>query len=94
MKMGAFDYLPKPFTPTEFRAVLNKAVEERKAITRNRELAAQPTITTGFREIISESPKMETVFNMIKKVAPTDSNVLIVGESGTGKELVARAIHK
>jgi DNA-binding NtrC family response regulator len=94
MKMGAFDYLPKPFTPTEFRAVLNKAVAERKAITRNRELAAQPAITTGFREIISESPKMETVFNMIKKVAPTDSNVLIVGESGTGKELIARAIHE
>ena len=94
MKMGAFDYLPKPFTPTEFRAVLNKAVQERKAITRDYELAAQPSITTGFREIISESPKMETVFNMIKKVAPTDSNVLIVGESGTGKELVARAIHK
>ena len=94
MKMGAFDYLPKPFTPTEFRAVLKKAVEERKAITRDRELATQPTITTGFRDIISESPKMETVFNMIKKVAPTDSNVLIVGESGTGKELIARAIHK
>ncbi len=94
MKMGAFDYLPKPFTPTEFRAVLNKAIEERKAITKDRELASQPSITTGFQEIVSESPKMETVFNMIKKVAPTDSNVLIVGESGTGKELIAQAIHK
>ena len=94
MKMGAFDYLPKPFTPTEFRAVLNKAIEERKAITKDRELASQPAITSGFQEIISESPKMETVFNMIKKVAPTDSNVLIVGGSGTGKELIARAIHK
>lgn len=94
MKLGAFDYLPKPFTPAEFRAVLNKAFEERKAITKDRELASQPAITTGFQEIISESPKMETVFNMIRKVAPTDSNVLIVGESGTGKELIARAIHK
>lgn len=94
MKMGAFDYLPKPFTPAEFRAVLNKALEERNAITKDRELSSRPAITTGFQEIISESPKMETVFNMIKKVAPTDSNVLIVGESGTGKELIARAIHK
>jgi two-component system NtrC family response regulator len=94
MKTGAFDYLPKPFTPDEFRAVLNKAVEARKAILKDRDLVMQPAITSGFQEIISESPKMETVFNMIKKVAPTDSNVLIVGESGTGKELIARAIHK
>jgi DNA-binding NtrC family response regulator len=93
MKMGAFDYLPKPFTPAEFRAVLNKSVKERKVIIKDRELAALPAITTGFQEIIAESPKMETVFNMIKKVAPTGSNVLIVGESGTGKELIARAIH-
>ncbi|MBW2018670.1 MAG: sigma-54-dependent Fis family transcriptional regulator [Deltaproteobacteria bacterium] len=94
MKTGAFDYLPKPFTPAEFRAVLSKAVEERKATLKDRELATQRTITSGFQEIVSESPKMETVFNMIKKVAPTDSNVLIVGESGTGKELIAQAIHK
>ena len=93
MKVGAFDYLPKPFTPAEFRAVLNKAIEEREAIVGNRELAAQPAIISGFHGIIAESPKMETVFSMIQKVSPTDSNVLIVGESGTGKELVARAIH-
>jgi DNA-binding NtrC family response regulator len=94
MKTGAFDYLPKPFTPDEFRAVLNKAVRERRAVLRDRQLMERPAITTGFQEIISENPKMQTVFNMIKKVAPTDSNVLIVGESGTGKELIARAIHR
>ena len=93
MKSGAFDYLPKPFTPAEFRAVLNKAVQERQAILKDRALAGQGAIVRGFQEIISESPKMETVFSMIKKVAPTDSNVLIIGESGTGKELIARAIH-
>ncbi len=93
MKTGAFDFLPKPFTPAEFRTALNKAIEERKAILKDRELASRPAITSGFQHIVSESPRMETVFNMIKKVAPTDSNVLIVGESGTGKELVARAIH-
>jgi two-component system NtrC family response regulator len=94
MKIGAFDYLPKPFTPAEFRAVLNKATAEREAIVRSRQLAAQPAITSGFQDIIAESAEMETVFSMIEKVAPTDSNVLIVGESGTGKELIARAIHK
>ena len=94
MKIGAFDYLPKPFTPAEFRAVLNKAIAEREAIVGNQELATQPAITRGFQGIIAESPKMETVFSMIEKVAPTNSNVLIVGESGTGKELIAQAIHK
>ena len=93
MKTGAYDFIPKPFTPDEFRAVLNKAVEERRAILKDRELVTRPVITSGVQEFISESPKMETVFNMIKKVAPTDSNVLIIGESGTGKELIARAIH-
>ena len=94
MKTGAFDYLPKPFTPAEFRAVLNKAVKERRTILENRELAAQPSITAGFDGIVFESQKMQTAFNMVPKVAPTDSNVLIVGESGTGKELIARAIHR
>jgi len=94
MKRGAYDYLPKPFTPAEFRAVLNKAVIERKTILKNRELAGQAMITAGFEEIVFESSKMETVLSMINKVAPTDSNVLIMGESGTGKELIARAIHR
>ena len=93
MKSGAFDFLPKPFTPGEFRAVLQKAVEERQAVVRDRKLSGQRAIVSGFQEMISESPKMETVFNMIRKVAPTDSNVMIIGESGTGKELIARAIH-
>jgi len=93
MKSGAFDYLPKPFTPGEFRAVLNKAVEERTTVLKDRELVARSAIASGFQGMISESPRMETVFGMIKKVAPTDSNVLIMGESGTGKELIARAVH-
>jgi DNA-binding NtrC family response regulator len=93
MKSGAFDYLPKPFTPGEFRAVLNKAVEERTTVLKDRELVARGVIASGFQGMISESPRMETVFGMIKKVAPTDSNVLIMGESGTGKELIARAVH-
>lgn len=93
MKSGAFDFLPKPFTPDEFRAVLEKAVQERKAVLKNQALATQKTIPFGFQQIISESPKMDAVFSMIKKVAPTDSNVMIIGESGTGKELIARAIH-
>jgi DNA-binding NtrC family response regulator len=94
MKSGAFDYLPKPFTPDEFRGVLNKAVGERRAALENRQLATQQSITAGFDGIVFKSQKMQTAFNMVQKVAPTDSNVLIVGESGTGKELIARAIHQ
>jgi two-component system NtrC family response regulator len=94
MKTGAFDYLPKPFTPAEFRGVLSKAVAERGAIQKNRDLACRSSITAGYDGIIFESRKMQSALGMVEKVAPTESNVLIVGESGTGKELIARAIHK
>ncbi|MCX7765845.1 MAG: sigma-54 dependent transcriptional regulator [Candidatus Sumerlaeia bacterium] len=99
MKLGAFDFLPKPFTPEELLTVCRKAVEKREYILKNKELAQriqQPDASPqyGLAEIIGNSPKMQEVFTLIKKVAPTNSTVLIIGESGTGKELVARAIHQ
>jgi DNA-binding NtrC family response regulator len=94
MKMGALDYLPKPFTPDELRAIVRQAVAEREIRLQNRNLQQQ--IKKGMplsHQLIGKSPKIKQVVSMIQKVAPTDSTVLIYGESGTGKELVARAVH-
>ncbi|MBN2124090.1 MAG: sigma-54-dependent Fis family transcriptional regulator, partial [Deltaproteobacteria bacterium] len=94
MKTGAYDYLPKPFTPDELRAVVHRAAAERQIRIQNRKLMAQKdTLRSVTHQLVGESPKIQGVIRMIRKVAPTDSTVLIYGESGTGKELVARAIH-
>ncbi|MFC1858475.1 sigma-54-dependent transcriptional regulator [Thermodesulfobacteriota bacterium] len=94
MKLGAFNYLPKPFTPHELRAVVQQAVAERENLLQNQELMAQREHTRPVsHQLLGGSSKIKEVIMMIQKVAPTDSSVLIYGESGTGKELVARAIH-
>jgi DNA-binding NtrC family response regulator len=94
MKMGALDYLPKPFTPDELRAIVMQAVAERKIRLQNQKLQQQAQQTTPLsHQLIGSSPKIKQVVTMIQKVAPTDSTVLVYGESGTGKELVARAVH-
>ncbi len=92
MKLGAFDYLPKPFTPDEMAAVAKKAWEKRQNLAETRAIA-QGEMLPAFCGIVGKSPKIQEIFRMIRKVAPTSSTVLIVGETGTGKELVARAIH-
>jgi len=94
MKLGALDYLPKPFTPAELRAVVRQALEERRNRLENRRLSEQArTAKPVFHQLIGNSPKIRNVISMVQKVAPTESTVLLYGESGTGKELVARAIH-
>jgi DNA-binding NtrC family response regulator len=95
MKMGAMDYLPKPFTPDELRAIVHQAENERTVRLQNHSLQEQQLKATGSlsHQLIGKSPKIKQVITMIQKVAPTDSTVLICGESGTGKELVARAVH-
>ncbi len=94
MKMGALDYLPKPFTPDELRAIVYQAMEERQTRLQNQHLKNQPKKGKSVsHQLIGKSPKIKQVITMIQKVAPTDSTVLIYGESGTGKELVARAVH-
>lgn len=94
MKMGALDYLPKPFTPQEFRAIVTQALDHKELVVRNRELMRQARSLKPFsHQLIGNSPKINQVITMIEKVAPTDSTVLIYGESGTGKELVARAVY-
>jgi DNA-binding NtrC family response regulator len=93
MKSGAFDYLPKPFTPDEVAVVVKKAVETRSLILENIYLRGEIQAKYGFENIIGTSKKMQEIYRLIAKVAPTNSTVLITGESGTGKELIARAIH-
>ncbi len=96
MRVGAFDYIPKPFTPEELRTTVHAAVEE----ARRRKQAQPPPAETADAPVdledhrfIGISPKIQKVIHMVRKVAPTESTVLIQGESGTGKELIARAIH-
>lgn len=92
MKLGASDYLPKPFTPDELRGVVVNALREREKILQER-LLREGRRAPSRHQLLGTSRKIKTVVNMIEKVAPTDSTVLIYGESGTGKELIARAIH-
>lgn len=92
MKLGAFDYLPKPFTPDEMASVARKAWGRRQNLIETRAIT-QGVMLPSFCGIVGKSPKIQEIFRMIRKVAPTPSTVLIVGETGTGKELVARAIH-
>ncbi len=93
LKLGAFDYVTKPFKVDELLITVQRALAYNKAINENIDLKAQLTSRYHFENIIAESPAMSHVCEMIERVAPTDTTVLIYGESGTGKELVARAIH-
>ena len=93
MKLGAFDYLAKPFTDDELIMAVEKAIENKRLKEENLALRKQLFEQFDFSNIIGEDPLISKVFDEIRKVAPTDSTVLLQGESGTGKELFARAIH-
>ena len=102
MKMGAVDYIAKPFDHDEMLQAVSRILRERQEV---RQAPSTPASTTGRGSektvdnsngeigIIGSCPAMQELYSKIRKVAPTDSNVLIQGESGTGKELVARALH-
>lgn len=92
MRSGAFDFLPKPFTPNELLAVLDRALEKRKLISMS-STDYEYIVNEGFEGIIGKSQRMSEIYKLILKVAPTDCTVLIIGESGTGKDITARAIH-
>ena len=93
MKLGALDYLPKPFDPDELKMVVARALERRRLLQENLKLKSEVSSKYRMENIIGASPRMQEVYRLIAKCAPTNSTVLLTGESGTGKELVARAIH-
>ena len=93
MRLGAFTYLAKPFSNQQLLVSINKAVEHYGLVREIRRLRDEATPRSGFGGMIGKSKSMLAVYQLIEKVAPTPSSVLITGESGTGKELVARAIH-
>jgi two-component system response regulator PilR (NtrC family) len=93
MKLGAFDYVTKPFKVDELFITIQRALEYKKALTENLDLKAQLKTRYRFENIVAESASMKNVCEMVERVAPTDTTVLIYGKSGTGKELVAQAIH-
>ena len=94
MKLGADDYVPKPFDNEELRVVVERALERTRLQRENRMLLERVEKDFGFENLIGSGPGMKMVFETIQKVAETDLSVLIRGESGTGKELVAQALHQ
>ena len=93
MKLGAFDYITKPFSLDEFRLLIERVLEMKRLREDNIRLRKDINRYFCFPNIIGESDAMKKVFSLIEKVAATDTTVLILGESGTGKELVATTIH-
>jgi len=93
MKMGAYDYITKPFKNEEIRMVIQKALEKRRLRKENLLLKREIESRAGFENFLGKSEPMQRIFSIIRQVTDTRSTVLITGESGTGKELVARAIH-
>ncbi|KAF0175720.1 MAG: sigma-54 dependent DNA-binding response regulator [Limisphaerales bacterium] len=92
-KLGAFDYLQKPFKAVELRLKLWKALSHSEVVSENAYLRKELRKKYQFNQIIGSAPAMQQVFRMVERVAGTDSTVLLRGESGTGKELIAKALH-
>ena len=93
MKLGAFDYISKPFEPDELKLVVQRALERRQILQENLNLKSEVSSKYRFENIIGSSPQMQAVYRLVAQCAPTNSTVLLTGESGTGKEVIARAIH-
>ncbi len=94
MKLGAYDYLTKPFGVDDLRAAVARALERRALQREVRYLRDELARHEGFDHLVGGSPRMRRVYDTIRQVADTSATVLITGESGTGKELIARAIHR
>ena len=93
MKLGAYDYITKPFKLDEINLIIRRALERKRLRDENLYLRKQLETQHRFDNIVGKSARMAEVFETIRKIADSPSTVMITGESGTGKELVARAIH-
>lgn len=93
MNIGAYDYVPKPFDKDELRQTIAKALELKTLEHEKEIIDDELKQTVHFGKIIGNSPGMLHIYNMIRQVAETNTNILVTGESGTGKELIAHAIH-
>jgi two-component system, NtrC family, response regulator PilR len=93
MKLGAYDYISKPFKVEEVKVLVGKALEQRSLVVENTRLKAEVQERFSFSGLVGKSRQMQEVYDLIAKVADSMANILILGESGTGKELAAKAIH-
>jgi DNA-binding NtrC family response regulator len=93
IKDGAFDYLPKNFSIDQLRVAVERGLRQRDLQLENTNLRDQLKGALGFENLIGRSPAMVKVFELVRKAARSDANILVLGESGTGKELIARAVH-
>jgi DNA-binding NtrC family response regulator len=93
IKMGAYEYVVKPFSVEEVRTVIGRAIEKRNLVRELTYLRSEMDRIQSFEEMVGRDPKMLDVYEMIATISRSEGTVLIQGESGTGKELVARAIH-
>ena len=94
MNEGAYDYLPKPFDNKELKQTIAKALDLRTLSDEKKSLDVELKKNRHFGLLVGNSPRMLHIYEVIKQIAPTKTNVLITGESGTGKELIARSIHR
>ena len=94
MKLGAYDYLTKPFAADDLRSIVNRALERRALHREVRYLRDELARHEGFDQLVGRSPAMRRVYEAVRQIADTTATVLITGESGTGKEMIARAIHR
>lgn len=93
MKLGAYDYITKPFKIDEVRIVISNALRSKNLEVENRTLKKEMQKEFSFQSLVGNSEKMHHIYELIKRVSQTPTNVLVTGESGTGKEMVAKAIH-